>query len=196
MAHLPQPGLIDKLMVLPNISRTIIAAVFRAINGPLLGGARANTLFKDIVFAALRKNLSITSAETEQWMNPSTDSGYLQLAKDKAFQPETTVLEGGLKLHWIGPKTAKKVLLYFHGGGYVLSCSPGHYGWLFDLQQTLSKDSNVSVVLVAYTLAPHGQYPKQLDEAAESLQWLLETQKYKPSDVSLRNPHGLREPPT
>lgn len=183
-------------MVFPNVARTIVAAVFRAITGPLLGGARANTLFKDIVFAALRKNLSITSAETEQWMNPSTDSGYLQLAKDKSFQPETTILEGGLKLHWIGPKTAKKVLLYFHGGGYVLSCSPGHYGWLFDLQQALSEDSNVtlSVVLVAYTLAPHGQYPKQLDEAAESLQWLLETQKYKPSDVSLRNLRCPRKP--
>lgn len=174
-------------MIIPNLSRTLFAAISRALTGPILGGPRANTYFKDVVFAALRKNLSITSAETEQWMNPSTDVGYLQLAKAKGFQPETTVLERGLKLHWIGPKTAKKVLLYFHGGGYVLSCSPGHYNWLFDLQQTLSKDSDVSVVLVAYTLAPHGQYPRQLDEAAESLQWLLETQNYKPSDASLRN---------
>lgn len=178
-----QPGAIDKLMIIPNLSRALLSALIRSITAPLLGGPRANTYFKDVIFAALRTNLSITSAATEQWMNPSTEAGYLQLAKEKSFQPETTVLDSGLKLHWIGPKTAKKVLLYFHGGGYVLSCSPGHYNWLFDLQQALSKDSSVSVVLVGYTLAPHGQYPKQLQEAADSLQWLLETQKYEPSDV-------------
>lgn len=188
MADLHQPGLIDKLMLIPNIGRTLASLFLRAITGPLLGGARANTYFKDVAFAALRTNLSITSAETEQWMNPSTESGYLQLAKNKGFQPETTVLDGGLKLHWIGPKTAKKVFLYFHGGGYVLSCSAGHYAWLFDLQQALSKDASVSVVLVGYTLAPHGQYPKQLQEAVDSLQWLLETQKYKPSDVRMITP--------
>lgn len=183
MSQVPQPGLADKLMLLPVLSRTVLAAVYRAITGPLLGGPRANTYFKDVVFAALRTNLAAISAETEQWMNPPTEAGYLQLAKDKGFQPETTVLDGGLKLHWIGPKTAKKVLLYFHGGGYVLSCSAGHYNWLFGLQQALAKEASVSVVLVGYTLAPHGQYPKQLQEAAQSLQWLMEEQRYQPRDV-------------
>lgn len=183
MADIPQVTLMDKLLFIPVIGRTILAALTRSITGPLLGGPRANTYFKDVAFAALRTMLGNVSAATEQWTNPPTEAGYLELAKTKGFQPETTVLAEGLKLHWIGPKTAKKVLLYFHGGGYVLSCSPGHYAWLFDLQQALAKESSFSIVLVGYTLAPHGQYPKQLAEAAESLQWLLETQGYSPSDV-------------
>lgn len=186
MAQIPKPTLIDKLMLLPNLTLTLLAAFTRAITAPILGGPKANTYFKDVVFAALRTNLTITSAATEQWVNPTTEAGYLQLAKTKGFQPETTVLEGhgGLKLYWIGHKTAKKVLLYFHGGGYVLACSPGHYVWLWELQQALAKDASVSVVVVGYTLAPHGQYPKQLQEAVEALRWLLETQKYAPGDVS------------
>lgn len=39
---------------------------------------------------------------------------------------------------------------------------------------------------MGYTLAPCGRYPLQLKQAAESLEWLLETQKRKPSDVSRR----------
>lgn len=187
MAHV-QPGLADKLKLILDLSRATISALGRAVTGPILGGPRANTYLKDVIFAALRTQLSVVSVATEQFMNPSTESGYLDLAKSKGFQPETTILDSGLKLHWIGSKTAKKVFLYFHGGGYVLSCGPGHYAWLYELQQDLSKSASVSVVLVGYTLAPHGQYPKQLVEAAESLQWLVETQKYQPSDVSI---HGL-----
>ena len=184
MADNYQPTFIDKLLVLPVLGRTVFAALTRMITGPLFGGPRGNTYFKDVAYAALRTNLSIVGVGTEQWLNPPTEAGYLQLAKAHSFQPETTVLTNGLKLHWIGPKTAKKVLLYFHGGGYVLSCSAGHYEWLYDLQQELAKETSFSIVLVGYTLAPHGQYPKQLAEAAESLQWLLETQKYRPGDVS------------
>ena len=69
-------------------------------------------------------------------------------------------------------------------GGYVLSSSPGHFAWLFALQNELAKNHSISVVHVAYTLAPHGQYPSQLKEAAEALQWLIETEKKKPRDVS------------
>lgn len=71
------------------------------------------------------------------------------------------------------------------GGGYVMSCSLGHFAWLFDLQNELSKTQNISVVVVGYTLAPHGQYPTQLKQAAESLEWLLNTHNKKPGDVSL-----------
>ena len=189
MASSPEVTLTDKLMIVPIGARAIASALIRLITRPISGGAKANTYFKDVVFAALRTNLSLISVGTEQWINPSTESTYLDFAKKQGFQPDTDVLDSGLKVHWLGPKTAEKVLLFFHGGGYVLSCSPGHFAWLFDLQNELSKSHSISVVVPAYTLAPHGQYPTQLKQAAESLQWLLETQKKKPSDVSTLKPN-------
>ena len=186
----PQVTLTDKLMVVPVFVRALGSALARLITRPFVGGAKANTYLKDVVFALLRTNLSVISVGTEQWLNPSTESTYLDFAKKQGFQPDTDVLESGLKVHWLGPKNADKIILYFHGGGYVMSCSAGHYAWLFDLQNELSKSQNVSVVVPAYTLAPHGQHPTQLKEAAEALAWLINSQKKKPGNVSRLKRHG------
>ena len=70
------------------------------------------------------------------------------------------------------------------GGGFALSASPGHFAWLFDLQNELSNSKhNISVVVPAYTLSYFAPYPQQLKEAAEALAWLIDTHKKKPSDV-------------
>ncbi|KAK3686902.1 hypothetical protein LTR37_019344 [Vermiconidia calcicola] len=183
MASPPQVTLMDKLMFVPVAARAITSALIRLATRPFIGGAKANTYFKDVVFAALRTNLSLVSVGTEQWMNPQTESNYLDFTKKQGFQPDTDVLGSGLKVYWLGPKSAEKILLYFHGGGYVLSCSPGHFQWLFDLQNELAKGHSISVAVVGYTLAPHGQYPVQLQQAAESLTWLLESQEKRPSDI-------------
>ena len=71
-------------------------------------------------------------------------------------------------------------------GGYSLSASPAHWEWLNDLQKEISKTVGFSVVVPAYTLAPRGQYPLQLKQAAETLESLLKQGK-KPGDVSLTN---------
>lgn len=181
----PQITLGDKLLVVPNLVRSIGSALTRLLAQPLISGPKANTLFKDVFFAFLRTNLSVMNPATEQYLNPSTEANYLDFAKKRGFQPDTDVLSSGLKIHWLGTKTAEKILLYFHGGGYALSCSPGHFEWLFELQEELAKSHSISVVVVGYTLSPYGPYPTQLKEAAESLQWLLEDQKKKPGDVSL-----------
>ena len=176
----------DKLMLVPVLARTIASALFRLATSPFIGGAKASTLFKDVAFAALRTNLSIISPNTEQFANPTTDSIYLDFAKKEGFQPDTDVLSSGLKLHWLGGKAADKVLLYFHGGGYAMSVSPGHMKVLFEVQNEVAKSHSFAVVVVAYTLSPYGAYPTQLKQAAESLEWLLQDQKKKPSDVGYR----------
>lgn len=86
-------------------------------------------------------------------------------------------------MHWLGPKTAEKNLIYFHGGGYALPCSLGHVQWLFDLQKELSKKTSISVILVSYTLTPHLQFPGQIQQAAETLNWVLGKHGKKPSQV-------------
>ena len=115
MASGPQITLVDKLMIVPITARAITAALIRLVTRPFVGGAKANTYFKDVAYAALRQNLSLVSPATEQWMNPSTEANYLEFAKKENFQPDTTVLGSGLKLHWLGPKSAEKIILYFHG---------------------------------------------------------------------------------
>ena len=158
-SQVPKPTLMDKLLVVPILAKALYAAVTRLIMSPLSAGPKANTLLKDVAFAALRVNLSQINAAQEQWWNQPTESVYLDFVKKNHQKPDISVLESGLKLAWYGPKTAEKVVLYFHGGGFVLSASVGHVQWLSDLQKDLSKEKSVAVVLLFYTLAPHAQYP-------------------------------------
>lgn len=45
--------------------------------------------------------------------------------------------------------------------------------------------SEIVVLMLAYTLAPDAKYPSQLSEAAMALNYLLEIEKIPPSMVSL-----------
>lgn len=103
---------VDKLMVVPNLLVSLAAAVAHVVSLPFTGAPRANTLLKDFLFAVLRTNFALTSVATEQWMNIPTEKNYLEFAKKQDFQPDTDVLSSGVKLHWLGPKTAQKVILY------------------------------------------------------------------------------------
>ncbi len=177
----------DKLSLLPVVGGALGAALYRSVTRPFVSGPKANTALKDTLFAGLRVSLGSISPGAEQWVNSTTEAEYLKLAKSKNFQPDTSVLGSGLKAHWLGPKTSDKILLYFHGGGYVQAASAGHTQWLYDLQTEISKTSKFSIVLLSYTLAPHAQYPSQLKEAAEALQWLIDDQKKTPGNVSIFN---------
>ncbi|KXT10690.1 hypothetical protein AC579_5060 [Pseudocercospora musae] len=185
-SQVPTLTFVDKLLIVPLLVKVIASALFRCVSLPFIS-KKANKPFKDIAFAALRSNLAGVNAAQEQWMNggQSTEQSYLDVAKKAKFQPDTDVLESGLKVHWIGPKSAEKIILYFHGGGYVLGFSPPQITWLYELQQDLSKKTNVAVVLVSYTLAPKGQYPLNIKQAAESLQFLLTEQGRKASNIAI-----------
>ncbi|KXL42865.1 MAG: hypothetical protein FE78DRAFT_34051 [Acidomyces sp. 'richmondensis'] len=182
---IPRATLADKLGVLPLAFRVLFSAITRLLTYPLRS-TRASTLFKDVVFAALRTQLSVISPAQEQWLNSTTEAAYLDVCKKRKIQPDTDVTgKSGLKLHWLGPKKAKKVVIYYHGGGYVLAASPGHIAWLFDLQEMLSKEHSVAIVVPAYTLAPHGQYPMQLREGVEALDHVMNKMQRKPGDIIL-----------
>lgn len=137
----------------------------------------------------LNSQVISTAVAQEAWKNENitTMSEYLAYTKQAKVEPDVTELDSGLKLCWLGPKNAKKVLLYLHGGGYVSGASRGHFQWAADLQQTCSKDASFSVVFVAYTLTTltSGRYPIQLQESAAALHWLIEKHGKKAGDIML-----------
>jgi hypothetical protein len=46
---------------------------------------------------------------------PPTDVVYAQLCKRHGLTPNSEVLEDGTQAHWIGPSSAEKVIINFHG---------------------------------------------------------------------------------
>jgi acetyl esterase/lipase len=76
-----------------------------------------------------------------------------------------------MKCEWVIPGSAdnKKVLLFFHGGGYGAGSINTHRG----LACALANESGVKVLLIEYRLAPENKYPAALEDAVAAYQWLL-----------------------
>jgi acetyl esterase/lipase len=175
--------LADKLAMIPHLAIGLSQGFLQLALRPFASDGRPPTAYKDFLYAAFRHLLSNLSITQEKWLAPPTETVYLNFARDKNFQPDTDVLPSGLKVHWVGNKSADKVFLYFHGGGYVNAISPAHLEWLLELSTDLSQTKRVAAAVVGYTCSPEGQYPLQLEQGTESLIWLMETQGKKPEDV-------------
>ncbi len=74
---------------------------------------------------------------------------------------------------WLVPEGAvsDRVLLYFHGGGYV-SCSPQTHR---PITTTLARLTGYRVFALDYRLAPEHPFPAALDDATAAFLWLRES---------------------
>lgn len=82
--------------------------------------------------------------------------------------------DGKSSLLWIGNRAkARKVVLYFHGGGYVVPMKPGHAQFCLESCVKASEDRDVAVAMLQYTLWPAGQYPNQLRQAVAAFKEIL-----------------------
>lgn len=90
------------------------------------------------------------------------------------------VIIGNLYAEWICPAHPRgdRVMLYFHGGGYVSGTCAAHRS----IVSKFVKGSNVKALLFEYRLAPENRYPAALDDALAAYGWLLD-QGFSPSSV-------------
>jgi len=75
---------------------------------------------------------------------------------------------------------SKKIILYFHGGGYSIGSPRSHR----DLCAYLALYSGVSVASLAYRLAPEHPFPAAVDDAMTAYHELL-SQGFMPEDIVL-----------
>jgi acetyl esterase/lipase len=72
---------------------------------------------------------------------------------------------------WIIPQNNRldQVLIYLHGGGFVLGLTPPHLQMVAYLAQKMG----LRVLMVDYRLAPDYPYPAALDDCVTAYRWLL-----------------------
>ena len=87
---------------------------------------------------------------------------------------------GDLKVEWIEPEGAneKKVLLYFHGGGYATGSINTHRA----LVSQIVKGAGIKALMLDYRLAPEHKYPCAVEDAFATYQWLLQN-GYDANDI-------------
>ncbi len=83
-----------------------------------------------------------------------------------------SVVRGSARGHWLQARGADKeqgVILYLHGGGFVLGSLPSHR----DLVTRLSAATGMAVFFVNYRLAPEHPYPAAPDDVLAAYRLLL-----------------------
>ncbi|KAH7378879.1 Alpha/Beta hydrolase protein [Cadophora sp. MPI-SDFR-AT-0126] len=97
---------------------------------------------------------------------------------DLRLPHEIVSLSNGTRLHIIGlsieSATNSKILLFFHGGAYFHSAAPSHIPFAYACSQLYSTPSQPAILAVLeYTLSPIAPYPRQLQQAIASLNYVL-----------------------
>lgn len=72
-----------------------------------------------------------------------------------------------LRVYWPGSESSLPILLYFHGGGFVIHNLASHDS----LCRMLAKAGNCLVISVGYRLAPEYPYPAAIEDAFDALCW-------------------------
>ena len=92
------------------------------------------------------------------------------------------VSAGGVDAEWVcAPNAAAdRVVLYLHGGGYVIGSVNTHR----DLMARISRAAGAKVLGLNYRLAPEHPFPAAVDDAVAGYKWLLE-QSVKPSRIAV-----------
>jgi monoterpene epsilon-lactone hydrolase len=87
---------------------------------------------------------------------------------------------GGVPAEWqISPNSPKdKVLLYFHGGGFVLGSINSHRL----LTVAIGIETRMRVLSINYRLAPENIFPAPLNDCVTAYKWLLST-GIKPENI-------------
>lgn len=83
----------------------------------------------------------------------------------------TPVDVAGIPAAWVSAPGADpgRVLLYFHGGGYVIGSITTHR----ELAGRLSRAAAARVLLLDYRLAPEHPYPAAVEDAVAAYRWLI-----------------------
>jgi len=102
------------------------------------------------------------------------------LPSDTTVEPVTA---GGRAAEWIRAAgvRADAVLLYLHGGGYVIGSPRSHR----HLAAALARSAGLSCLLLDYRLAPEHPFPAAVDDALAGYRWLVEEKKIAPERIAV-----------
>lgn len=105
---------------------------------------------------------------------PESIANYTSWTAATGLEANVEELYNGAKLLWVGPKRLDRVMLYFHGGGYMLSAGRNTFSWLRHIQLELEKrDVDLGIAIVVYNLLPNAVFPSQLREATDGFNHLI-----------------------
>ncbi|CAG7916733.1 unnamed protein product [Penicillium olsonii] len=180
----PDLGFWEKVDV-PFVHLSVYASMlYHVVAGVFRGKASPRRYDHFIATNVIRKLVSRTTDRQKQYMNAPTPDAYTTAMASHGVQPERVALPHGAEGLWLGNKNAKKVVIYYHGGGFAMPAIPGHFKFWLEMIRALNEGGHdVAVFFLHYTLTPHARYPTQLRQAVEALRYIVNETGRSPADV-------------
>ncbi len=102
-----------------------------------------------------------------------------RVASDVHCEP---IIAGKVRAEWVVPPGAdtERVLLYFHGGGYVMGSINTHRAMV----ARMARASGARALMIDYRLAPEHPFPAAVEDATAAYRWLL-AQGCKPRKIAV-----------
>ncbi|KAJ9558397.1 hypothetical protein OSB04_013011 [Centaurea solstitialis] len=135
--------------------------------------AQPQEILHDLLpFMLIHKNGRIERLALEETIPPSTDHSTGVRSKDVQISPETG-LSARLFLPEINTSQKHKLplVIYFHGGGFVVGRASGTLFQPF--LNRLAFEANVVVVSVDYRRAPEHPLPTAYDDSWDAIKWVV-----------------------
>lgn len=99
----------------------------------------------------------------------------LGAARRLEYDIEPLPVDPAASIMWIGNRhLATKVVIFFHGGGFMAPLRAGHLNWCWNAYVSTGDGSEVAVAVLQYSLAPDAKYPTQLRQAVAATNYLLD----------------------
>jgi epsilon-lactone hydrolase len=141
-------------------------------------------MYQEIIRQIKKQLLQITNVP-----NPSLniirkqfDDLYLKYLSNNILD-KTPVELPDCKAHWLKTTqliNSRKVILFLHGGAFIMGSTAGH----LDFLNRLAKICSIPILSVDYRLAPEHPFPAALEDCQAAYDYLLE-QGYLPQNIAL-----------
>lgn len=142
--------------------------------------------YRHVVLTAIRTMTRRTSVRQQHYLIPPSDKAYEAACKDRSVKPQREILEDGTHAYWIGDPKAEKLIINFHGGGYVMPPCKEMVEFMFQIISFVnSQGKNAACLFLSYDLAPTATYPRQLQQASMLFNHVLNTLKIPPQNLIL-----------
>ncbi|KAF8961651.1 hypothetical protein BDZ97DRAFT_1828371 [Flammula alnicola] len=111
----------------------------------------------------------VATDRVRSWRRVIADAGFGYAASVY----EKWAAGSGVTLLWATPRGRKRLLVYFHGGGYVLPAPPFALSFWKHVSNILEEKEDVSLAFFEYTLVPSAEFPTPLKQSVTCIKYLM-----------------------
>lgn len=119
---------------------------------------KKRSFLNESIYRCFRTTLTNPNANSLNWLRKNYTRFNWLFTINCSFNHETRDING-VQTFWFSTPDADeqaKIILYFHGGGFVLNCAKLYLKYC----QMLANKTNTCVVLIDYKLAPESSFPR------------------------------------